>query len=73
MMSYLRPIEEGSVALERVLGLYKPMLKSPAENPHATLLTTFVNAATHSTRAYSKEEQQKMNLANLAKVAQFIE
>lgn len=47
----------GYLGIRNTLGLLSPLLQSPRQNPHATFITTFINAVKEVAKADSSDKQ----------------
>ena len=62
--------DENYIGLDKSLSKFGPLLKSPTSNPHATLITLFMNAAHLAEQASGLDIN--MRRTNMLKVSQFL-
>ena len=64
---------EGTFVLEALLKILGRLLKTPAQNPHAVLITFFTNATEHGLRALGRGYDEDRRMHSMRQVAKFME
>lgn len=65
--------KEGTFVLEALLMMIGRLLKSPAQNPHAVLITFFTNATEHGLRALGRGYEEDRRMHSMRQVEKFME
>jgi hypothetical protein len=60
------------VGLASTIGIFSPLLQEPAVNPHATLITLFINAVEEEFRNSGEEYDMKIMRRELSLVSKYL-